>query len=205
MATHPVNPVRRRDRWVLLALIALVVAITIASYLLFDWASGKSVWFIRVALVLVVTVLAYRIGQLVGKRPVASRGQNWIAIGHALAALLLAGYFGMIHPAIKDRDRDRSFQRWLAEGQAATEALEAATRATPESDVKPMSWEIREQIVNALRRAIDWMDRYQAEEDRYTLEQRRQLHEEFRRMSKASADAREKIARWTEAVKNKIK
>ncbi len=111
----------------------------------------------------------------------------------------------MIQPALKDRDRDRAYQRLVVEGQATTDMLETATQAMPESDVQPMSWEIREHNVNALRRAIDWMDRYQAEEDRYTPEQRRQLHEEFRRMSKASADAREKIARWTEAVKSKMK
>ncbi len=76
MATQPVNSVGRRDRWVLLAPIALVVAMTIALYLLFDWASGKSVWFIRVAMVLVVTVVAYRIGQLVGKRQLGAAAET---------------------------------------------------------------------------------------------------------------------------------
>ena len=108
----------------------------------------------------------------------------------------------MIEPAKRDRERDRMFDKLVVDARSSTEALEAVVRDTPD-DERKMSLEIRERNVEALRRAIDWMERYQKEIDRFTQTQKERLHEEFSRMLQASTAAREKLAQWSENVKKK--
>lgn len=190
------------DRWMLVTIVAIIAVLAFAFYLLFEWAGDQSPWVLRVVLVLVATLAGFRLGQAGNQRPKGTRGPNWLPISLAAIGLMAAGWFGMIEPAKRDRERDQAFDRLIADGRTTTEALEAVVREIPE-DERKMSLELREKNVEALHRAIDWMERYQKEIDRFNQVQQKQLHDEFNKMLQASTTAREKLARWSESGKKK--
>lgn len=195
---------RRRGDWpCLLVALGLVLGLAIGVYLLLDWADDQTPWVFRVVIVLVSTSIAYRMGRAVaGKRPPGS-GTNWIAFGFAVVAAGLAIYFGAVRPAMRDRDkaeqakeRDESFARLLSDGRAIADNLEAVVRDTPEpAEGVTATVELRRRHVDALTQSIAWMDRYKSGLERFTPDQRQELHVEFTRMTEATKAAREKLGR----------
>lgn len=192
------------DRWIFVAILAGIIGLGIGFYFLFDWASDRSPWVFRVVVVLFFTSIGYRLGRELKTRPADAKGVNWAAVGTAAVALSLAGYFGMIRPALKDRERDRAFGALLADAREVVERFEAVARDQPivESG-KHQKLEFQFRNIAALEKSIAWMSRYQQEMDQYTPEQRRELHEEFKRITEANKSAREKLALLDDAPKKK--
>jgi hypothetical protein len=90
----------------------------------------------------------------------------------------------------------------MADGQTVADRLEAIARDTPDPEVKiPVTPELRDRNVEALESGIAWMKRYQDEFDRFTKEQRDELHEQFNRIVQASAAAREKLFKLVKKAK----
>jgi hypothetical protein len=181
----------KADRWVLLIAVLIIAGLGLALYFLFNWADEQSPWILRVVVVLLATSVGYRIGREIRQ---ARKGPTWLPIALALAGLLLSGWFGMVRPAMRDRD----FSTFLAEGRATTEALEAVAAETRQAaDAKePLNLRLRERNVDVLRRAIAWLDRYPVEAGRYSVRQQRELYGEAKRMMNASAVSRDVLARW---------
>jgi hypothetical protein len=181
----------KSDRWVLLIIVLVIAGLGFGFYFLFNWADQQSPWILRVVVVLLATSIGYRIGREIRQ---TRKNLTWLPIALALAGLLLSGWFGMIRPALRDRD----FAAFIAEGRATTEALEAVAAETREAaDAKePMGFRLHERNVDVVRRMIDWLDHRQAEAGRYSVRQQRELDDEALRMMNASAVSRDVLARW---------
>jgi hypothetical protein len=162
--------------------------------LLIAWASSLSPWVFRIILVLLVTALGFRLGRKVSGKRAAGTGANWTAIGFAALAAALAIYFGVVRPALRDRERDELFAHLLADGRAVTEQLESVARYTPEpAEGVSATNELQRRHLAAVQQSIAWMDRYKTDFDRFTSDQRRELHDEFHRMRESGNTARDKL------------
>lgn len=188
---------RRADLWILLVVFGIIVGLGFGLFLLFDWADEQGPWFMRVAVVLLGTFAGIRLGSELHKRPKEARGTNWVVVGMAFAGFLLAGYFGMYRPAVRDRERDRAFNELIAEARKTTESLNEIGRELPPVDQAQAALQIaRARLATTLQRSVEWMDRYRGEMERYTQDQRRELHDEFKRMLEVATAVRERLAQW---------
>jgi hypothetical protein len=186
----------KSDRWVLLVIVLIVAGMGLGFYCLFNWADEQSPWILRVVLVLLATSIGFRIGREIQK---SRKGPKWLPPALAVVSLLLAGWFGMVQPGL----RDQAIAEFIAEGRATTEAIEAVaaeTQAAADAN-EPMIWQLRERNVEVLRRALDWLERYKVEADRYSGPKLAELVREAQRMIEASASARETLARWAAGPK----
>ena len=182
---------RRGDRQLLVLVVGIIAVLSIGFFLVFNWADTKSPWIFRVLVVLLATTFGYRIGRAI--RGDSTRSKR-LPIGLALLGAVIAIYFGAVKPAIRDRERDQAFESLMADGVVVADRLESIARDTPDVDSKvPITPQLRDRNVEALEGGIAWMKRYQDEFDRFTKEQRDDLHEQFHRIVQASAAARDKL------------
>jgi hypothetical protein len=185
--------------------IVVILAVAAGVFFLLDWADEQSPWVFRILLVLVVTSVAYRLGRAVTEKRPAQSGPNWTAIGFAAVAAGLAIYFGAVRPAQRDREesdqarqRDESYARLLADGRAIADNLEAVARDTPDpAEGATATVELRRRHLDALAQSIVWMERYKTDLERFTADQKRELHVEFTRMTGAGKTAGDKLKRLT--------
>jgi hypothetical protein len=191
---------KRRGDWQLLVIVVGLIAIlSIGFFLLIDWADNKSPWVFRVLVVLLATTFGYRIGRAIGNETTRPK---WLPYGVAALGAAIAIWLGAVRPAIRDYERDKTFESLMADGQTVADRLEAIARDTPDPEVKiPVTPELRDRNVEALESGIAWMKRYQDEFDRFTKEQRDELHEQFNRIVQASAAAREKLFKLVKKAK----
>ena len=199
MSSHNSSSLQSSDRRLLVIVVAIIVALTIGFYFLFDWAYEHFPWTVRVVIVLLAVFVGYRVGLVIRKRAKDATGLNWTAIGVAAGGLLLAGWLGMIRPAMHDRERDREFAQLLADGQALVEKLHAVERQTPESTKERVGVEFWVWAVDALDRTLDWMKRCLDEKYQYTKDQERQLQEQYDRVAAAAKAANAKLERLRKA------
>ena len=185
----------RKDFWIVAGVFALLGAAALGVCFLFDWAGDRSPWVHRVVLFLFSTAIGFRIGRALRPAKPDAKGPNWLAIGLAVIAASLVGYFGMYRPAMHDWERDRAFESILSDGQAITSDFEGLLRDAPEPDSGesvPAALRVRQLI--ALDREIAWIERYRDELARFTPDQRRELSEEFQRMGDAGKAVSERMA-----------
>jgi hypothetical protein len=186
-------PVERRvNRGLVLAILAAIALVVVGIYILVE-SLGESTWFLRIALLLFATSLGFRLGREIDKR---RRRKGWLALGFAVAGLGIAGFFAAIQPALRDRERDREYAKFFAEGQSIIAALDTLARDAPDETKRPTPWELGQRDVESLRRAVDWLDRYSKEIDRYTSVQRKELEAVAGRIVEESKAARETLDEW---------
>lgn len=196
MSTGPGAILMKSDRWLLLVVVLVIAGLGIGFYCFFNWADEQSPWILRVVVVLLATSIGFRIGREIQR---SRKGPKWVPVALAAVGLLLAGWFGMIRPGM----RDQAIAEFIAEGRATTEAVEAVaaeSRAAVEAG-KPLSWQLREKNVDVLSRAVDWLKRYQVESDRYSGPKSKELDREAKRMVDATEPIRQTLAKWAAGPK----
>jgi hypothetical protein len=183
------SPRARTHSGCVLILSALGVVMVVAGLMVwaFGWMDDRTPWAGRGVLIILVVGAGIRIvGGLLA--PPRSRS-NVLAAGGVVALAGVALYFGVVRPALRDRERDAQFAARLAEQRAQADALEAVGRELPDpAAINPAD------IPAARRRAADLLARVPDvdpdsigpdEYDRYTARQKAELGKEVARASAA--------------------